>query len=216
MTQQAPYDARTELTAVDLLSDVRAVWEDTAAAMWSQSLAPLLAALKPATYDGMDVVDFGRMMRRAGVRVIDINLSRTVRKGVRLADVIAAQQRYERTAKESPRVAAFFRAWDAKQVAEPVAHQPLVYFVERHGFLKIGTTRNLATRVASLDRGCSAIPGMTIDPVNVLAVMPGGVEVERSLHLLFADLRYGGEWFLLDHPLTGFVDAVAAAEWRPL
>lgn len=87
----------------------------------------------------------------------------------------------------------------------------VVYFVERSGFVKIGTTSDLAARIASLNRGDCAIVGMTITPVRLLAVMPGGLPVERSVHSLFSRLRYDGEWFLFDEPLVSFVKALAAA-----
>ncbi|WP_036405291.1 GIY-YIG nuclease family protein [Microbispora rosea] len=100
------------------------------------------------------------------------------------------------------------RALDA--VTEDLRRQ-VTYFVERHGFVKIGTTSDLRSRIASLNRGDSAIPGMTVSPVNLLAVMPGGRPVERAIHQTFAKLRFDGEWFLFDEPLVGFVRSVAAA-----
>ena len=101
-------------------------------------------------------------------------------------------------------------ATDALRGARQI-HEDVVYFVERHGFVKIGTTQNLPARLASLDRGDSAISGMIVDPVTVLAVMPGGRPVEQAIHALFEHLRYDGEWFLLDGALVPFVKSVAEA-----
>jgi len=101
----------------------------------------------------------------------------------------------------------------ATALGEAVADQRrrVVYFVERHGFVKIGTTSDLRSRIYSLNRGDSAIPGMTVSPVFLLAVMPGGRPVERSVHQMFAKLRFDGEWFLFEEPLVGFVRSVAAS-----
>lgn len=87
----------------------------------------------------------------------------------------------------------------------------VVYFVERGGLVKIGTTCKLGNRIASLNRGDSAIPGMIVSPVNQLAVMPGGRAVERSIHATFAKLRHAGEWFVLEEPLLGFIRALSDA-----
>lgn len=87
----------------------------------------------------------------------------------------------------------------------------VVYFAKRHHLVKIGTTGDLRKRAAELDRGVSSLPGMVDGPVEVLAVMPGGRAVEQALHQTFAHLRYAGEWFFHESPLTDFIQAVAAA-----
>jgi hypothetical protein len=88
----------------------------------------------------------------------------------------------------------------------------VVYFAERAGLVKIGTTGDITTRLAQLDQGVSAVRGMDLTPVTLLATMPGSRPVERAVHEMFANLRYRGEWFLLAPPLIGFIEAVAAAE----
>lgn len=88
----------------------------------------------------------------------------------------------------------------------------VVYFAERSGLVKIGTTGDIAARLAQLDAGVSAVAGMEVTPVVLLATMPGSQPVERAVHEMFANLRYRGEWFLLAQPLIGFIEAVAAAE----
>lgn len=106
------------------------------------------------------------------------------------------------------------RAEDLHRALDAVVQeqqQRVTYFVERHGFVKIGMTSDLRARIYNLNRGDSAIPGMTVSPVHLLAVMPGGRPVERSIHQTFAKLRYDGEWFLFEEPLVGFVRSVAAA-----
>jgi hypothetical protein len=88
----------------------------------------------------------------------------------------------------------------------------VVYFAERAGLVKIGTTGDIAARLMQLGQGVSAIKGMELTPVTLLATMPGSRPVERAIHEMFANLRYRGEWFLLAQPLVGFIEAVAAAE----
>lgn len=60
----------------------------------------------------------------------------------------------------------------------------IVYYVRFGERVKIGTTIQLATRLRSIPHD------------EVLAVEPGGVEMERRRHLQFADYRMKGEWFL--------------------
>lgn len=86
----------------------------------------------------------------------------------------------------------------------------VVYFAERDGLVKIGTTGNLLDRLARLDAGKQSV-GPTDTPVRLLAVMPGSHPVERAVHRLFELQRLTGEWFLLEPPLLDFVLAVRAA-----
>lgn len=170
-----------------LIQDVAAVWRGSEPAVWSEDLVRRLAALRPTVYDGLDVGTFGRAMRSAGIGTVNIHRGIFTRRGVRLADLTTAVR----------------------------SHGQVVYFAERHGFVKIGTTQNLPARIDAINSGDSAIAGMTITPVKLLALMPGGLAVEQSVHELFRSLRYDGEWFLFDEPLVSFVRSVAAAGGRP-
>lgn len=172
-----------------IVKDVCAVWDEGKDALWSEQLVSRLVDFRPEVYGELTVTEFGAAMRIAGVSTVRIG--RRIdgkfycRYGLRLADLRARRR----------------------------AQIQVVYFVEREGLVKIGTTSNLPVRLHCLNRGDSAISGMTIGPVDLLATMPGGPEVESALHRLFARLRYDGEWFLLDEPLVGFVRSVARAEW---
>ena len=68
-----------------------------------------------------------------------------------------------------------------------------IYFMRLGNRVKIGTTRDLAKRVVS------------IQPEEVLAVRPGSFAMEHLIHAQFADLRVSGEWFRLAEPLVGFI-----------
>lgn len=54
--------------------------------------------------------------------------------------------------------------------------------------VKIGTTANLRTRVAAIQR-------MSPVPLEALWVCPGGRELEMRLHQHFKEFRSHGEWF---------------------
>ena len=86
----------------------------------------------------------------------------------------------------------------------------VVYFARRDGFIKIGTTQILRDRLRQISKGSGMIPGMTIGPVELLAVVPGDRYEEKRLHQRFAHLRVGGEWFLPDDELMGFITEAQA------
>lgn len=88
------------------------------------------------------------------------------------------------------------------------AHAPLVYFVrDRAGFLKIGTTTDFDRRLRQLARLCRG-------KVDVLATLPGGRDVEQSLHARFASDAVHGEYFTPSKALLGFIESVKVAQ-RP-
>lgn len=94
---------------------------------------------------------------------------------------------------------------DDTRSASPV--NPCVYFIRagEAGAIKIGTTRgNPHARLRDLQTG-------NPEPLVLLAVMPGGPDVERGLHDRFVDSRLTGEWFRPTERLLGFVEGVTAA-----
>ncbi|WP_181421657.1 GIY-YIG nuclease family protein [Curtobacterium sp. MCBD17_030] len=66
----------------------------------------------------------------------------------------------------------------------------VVYFVQQgnSGPIKIGCTRNLKSRVNSLQTSSA-------EPLNVLGTVPGGFELERQMHEALSPHRLSGEWF---------------------
>jgi len=58
----------------------------------------------------------------------------------------------------------------------------VVYFAERRGYIKIGTTTNPYRRMRELK-------------ARFLLVLPGDVFLEAQLHRRFANSRMVGEWF---------------------
>lgn len=84
--------------------------------------------------------------------------------------------------------------------ADETAPSPLagVYFARAGDAVKIGVSRNVRRRVQMLST-CSPFP------IQLLAVMPGGIQDERALHRRFAHLRMNGEWFRPDSELLDFI-----------
>lgn len=93
--------------------------------------------------------------------------------------------------------------------------RPVIYFVQRDNLVKIGTTINLEKRIKEIDRGSSAISGMPVTPVKLLACFPGGREKERQLHRRFAALHVDGEWFQLEGDLRRYIARLQAGTDLP-
>lgn len=66
--------------------------------------------------------------------------------------------------------------------------QPLVYLLKVHNFYKIGISKDVNKRIRQLSTGCSAMP-------ELIAVAPGGRQLEQELHEEFKNYRKHGEWF---------------------
>lgn len=79
---------------------------------------------------------------------------------------------------------------------------PMVYFVRFPGlgFIKIGTTTNLKKRLDALR---TSVPDGDLE---VLLLLPGSYDLERSMHRQFRHLRVRGEWFRADDELLDFID----------
>lgn len=82
---------------------------------------------------------------------------------------------------------------------------PVVYYVRRSHLIKIGTTTNLHDRMHVLM------------PDEILAVEPGGRELEKERHQQFADLRIGklSEHFYPGRELKEHIAKVRAEHGRP-
>lgn len=80
--------------------------------------------------------------------------------------------------------------------------QSVVYVIgdpATDGPVKIGTTRQLTTRLASIRSGDVVTPkGVNLRAVEVLYTHPGGRPLERRLHVHYARWRLVGEWFDMD------------------
>lgn len=79
-----------------------------------------------------------------------------------------------------------------------------VYFAQAGDRIKIGWSKNVATRVAQLQTGNAA-------PIKLLGVVPGGRAKEREIHDLFASVRVGGEWFTATTELLAYIRKEAQA-----
>lgn len=76
-----------------------------------------------------------------------------------------------------------------------------VYFItmEPDEFVKVGwSLNNPVGRMRELQTGCP-------EALRLMAYTPGSLEDEKRLHRTFAELRYRGEWFFLQHKLRDLV-----------
>lgn len=82
---------------------------------------------------------------------------------------------------------------------------PFVYFVQAKegGLVKIGSTRDLPSRLAALQCGSPL-------ELRLRCVVPGGTKAEHFIHKELAHLRHHGEWFGPPEP----VQAYAAKLWN--
>jgi hypothetical protein len=85
------------------------------------------------------------------------------------------------------------------------AEHPVVYYIRRGKYVKIGTTANLRERMRDLM------------PDEVLAVEPGGRALEQRLHHHFARIRFSRdrEYFKLTDELQEHIDAVVRKHGQP-
>jgi hypothetical protein len=84
----------------------------------------------------------------------------------------------------------------------------VVYFVRAGDAIKIGRTANLAARLRALATA-SAVP------LELLAAVPGGREVEARLHRQWRHLHLRGEWFRADEALVRHAREQAAGPAPP-
>jgi hypothetical protein len=83
-----------------------------------------------------------------------------------------------------------------------------IYIVEatRRNIVKIGFSKNVKKRIADLQSA-------SVDAWSLRAVFPGGRDLERRLHALFAELRIRNEFFHFDALISSFLDI---AEYKSL
>jgi hypothetical protein len=74
-----------------------------------------------------------------------------------------------------------------------------VYFAAAGDRIKIGWSRKVGSRIAQLQTG-------NPESVVLLATMPGGRSLERTLHQRFAGARLAGEWFARTPELTALIN----------
>ncbi len=105
------------------------------------------------------------------------------------------------------------RAEEAPPEADSPRQASWVYFAERDGFVKIGTSTDVRKRMTALASGGNFVEGMTVGPLTLLAVIPGNRTNEQFFHRKFAHLRLDPkrEWFLYDEEIRNFVEGLKGA-----
>jgi hypothetical protein len=84
----------------------------------------------------------------------------------------------------------------------------VVYFLRAGDAIKIGRTKNLARRLRALATGSAA-------PLELLAAVPGGRDLEAQLHRRWRHLHLRGEWFRADDALVRSARALAVGPAPP-
>jgi hypothetical protein len=78
--------------------------------------------------------------------------------------------------------------------------ESVVYFIQGvGGAIKIGTTRNLFSRLSSMQTG-------SVYQLTLVGVIAGDGETEKRLHRELAAYRHSGEWFTHSKTLMAVID----------
>lgn len=78
-----------------------------------------------------------------------------------------------------------------------------VYFVKSGKHFKIGYSDDVPRRLSQLRTGCA-------EPLELLAVIPGPMRLEKQLHELLCGYRAQGEWFRYSGKARAFVRVIIA------
>lgn len=86
----------------------------------------------------------------------------------------------------------------------------LTYVVQRQGWVKIGSTSNITSRIFTLAKGGTVGPWdmLVAEPLILLAVIESNVE--HDLHTRFSGSHVAGEWFLPDADMRAWIGEVSA------
>jgi T5orf172 domain len=84
-----------------------------------------------------------------------------------------------------------------------------VYFVEFHGFIKIGFTTDLKQRMEQL-------AGFLPSPPILLLDVKGSFDLETDMHRKFAHLRTNGEWFRKAPELMDYIEQMKNLTYRKI
>lgn len=88
-----------------------------------------------------------------------------------------------------------------------------VYFLRCGGFIKIGFTTNLPSRIDTITKfgGVLMPDGLPYWTARAAAAIPGSMQDEKALHQQFAHLRHTGEWFTEALELTEYIERLDIA-----
>jgi len=78
-----------------------------------------------------------------------------------------------------------------------------VYFIATQQFVKIGTSDHPVKRFSNI-QSCNPTE------LKIIALIPGGQDVEQYLHCRFASKRERGEWYKIDSEILSFIDSAQA------
>jgi hypothetical protein len=97
-------------------------------------------------------------------------------------------------------------------ISREEAARTYVYFIEAIGArrIKIGFTKDVRRRLHDLSIGCPF-------PIELMALMPGSLEDEFTMHKRFGQLHAHGEWFRARPRLRKFIKTLVEQRlaWAP-
>jgi DNA-binding XRE family transcriptional regulator len=77
----------------------------------------------------------------------------------------------------------------------------MLYFIQQDQFIKIGYTRDIKSRLSSLQVSSPI-------KLKVLALMDGTISDEEKMHKMFKHLSVNGEWFQYCDELIKFIETI--------
>lgn len=90
---------------------------------------------------------------------------------------------------------------------QPMDRTSWVYFIRGGELIKVGTSKDVEARLASLRTGSPL-------PLELVYVMRGSRDLEQCLHGRFESLRSHGEWFHAREPLISFISEMKRREMK--
>lgn len=108
---------------------------------------------------------------------------------------------------------------ERRQLAEAKAQEARykrsrVYFMRSGKYIKIGTSTDLYSRLAAIQKSGGVLmpDGLDYPRTELVLAVRGDHRREKDLHRKFAHLRHTGEWFIEKPELTEYIQALAEKE----
>ncbi len=97
----------------------------------------------------------------------------------------------------------------AEWLAHPDHNRASIYFIRSGDYVKVGFSRNVATRLTTIRRsggGAEYPADIDLGSAYIYGVVPGAPFGERLIHAVLAPHRACGEWFHWNEPVRDHLD----------
>lgn len=168
--------------------------------------------MKPKARKGF--IDTDEIARRVGIKraaareILEASGLKYYRIGRSFYVAAAEAKTYGSLLKNAKSALAVERADLFKKYARPVPEEfaglmaDRVYLIRCQDFVKIGFSNGTRTRLSTLQMG-------NPHELKIIAVLPGGEEMEKDLHRRFAEHRHRGEWFRIEGALATYIERLS-------